>query len=119
MGIQLLEREHDQLERDLESFKIKAEKFEMQVDKLEKEKQALEAEHMELHKKLTKIEGEYELTCDKRDDLQKLLDTTLARYKTLEDSYKRSQERENKLQTELLTAHKKVTILEHELNATK
>merc|ERR1712080_533061 len=47
------------------------------------------------------------------------LDTTLARYKTLEDSYKRSQERENKLQTEMLTAHKKVTILEHELNATK
>merc|ERR1711998_765031 len=108
LRIQLLERENDQLERDLESFKIKAEKFEMQVDKLEKEKQALEAEHMELHKKLTKIEGEYELTCDKRDDLQKLLDTTLARYKTLEDSYKRSQERENKLQTETLTAHKKV-----------
>ena len=109
-------------EKSTQEISFIIEKIEKEFDQRTTKCKYLEDQFEKEKKKnsnLDNIEGEYELTYDKRDDLQKLFETTLAQYKTLEDSYKRSQERENKPQTEMLTVHQKVNILEDELNATR
>ena len=64
--------------------------------------------------RLIKIEAEYEITLKTRVDF----DESTA-YAALQEAYKRSQDRENEMQQELLTLHKKLASMEHELNFTR
>ena len=64
--------------------------------------------------RLIKIEAEYEITLKTRVDY----DESTA-YAALQEAYKRSQERENEVQQELLNAHRMLASMEHELHFTR
>ena len=108
---QTLSSDKNRLNVELEAAKRKINDLLSELDAAKREKDSLKMEYEILQKKITKIEAEYEIHISTRHEY----DDSRA-YAKLQEAYKRSQERENEVQAELLTCYKVIGELKHQLH---
>ena len=108
---QTLSSDKNRLNVELEAAKRKINDLLSELDAAKREKDSLKLEYEILQKKITKIEAEYEIHISTRHEYD-----DSGAYAKLQEAYKRSQERENEVQTELLTCYKVIGELKHQLH---
>ena len=108
---QTLSSDKNRLNVELEAAKRKINDFLSELDAAKREKDSLKMEYEILQKKITKIEAEYEIHISTRHEYD-----DSGAYAKLQEAYKRSQERENEVQAELLTCYKVIGELKHQLH---
>lgn len=110
---QTLSSDKNRLNVELEAAKRKINDLLSELDAAKREKDSLKLEYEILQKKITKIEAEYEIHISTRNEYD-----DSGAYAKLQEAYKRSQERENEVQAELLTCYKVIGELKHQLHGT-
>lgn len=110
---QTLSSDKNRLNVELEAAKRKINDLLSELDAAKREKDSLKLEYEILQKKITKIEAEYEIHISTRHEYD-----DSGAYAKLQEAYKRSQERENEVQAELLTCYKVIGELKHQLHGT-
>lgn len=110
---QTLSSDKNRLNVELEAAKRKINDLLSELDTAKREKDSLKLEYEILQKKITKIEAEYEIHISTRHEYD-----DSGAYAKLQEAYKRSQERENEVQAELLTCYKVIGELKHQLHGT-
>ena len=110
---QTLSSDKNRLNVELEAAKRKINDLLSELDAAKREKDSLKMEYEILQKKITKIEAEYEIHISTRHEYD-----DSGAYAKLQEAYKRSQERENEVQAELLTCYKVIGELKHQLHGT-
>lgn len=108
---QTLSSDKNRLNVELEAAKRKINDLLSELDAAKREKDSLKMEYEILQKKITKIEAEYEIHISTRHEYD-----DSGAYAKLQEAYKRSQERENEVQAELLTCYKVIGELKHQLH---
>ena len=108
---QTLSSDKNRLNVELEAAKRKINDLLSELDAAKREKDSLKLEYEILQKKITKIEAEYEIHISTRHEYD-----DSGAYAKLQEAYKRSQERENEVQAELLTCYKVIGELKHQLH---
>ena len=108
---QTLTSDKNRLNVELEAAKRKINDLLSELDAAKREKDSLKLEYEILQKKITKIEAEYEIHISTRHEYD-----DSGAYAKLQEAYKRSQERENEVQAELLTCYKVIGELKHQLH---
>lgn len=108
---QTLSSDKNRLNVELEAAKRKINDLLSELDAAKREKDSLKMEYEILQKKITKIEAEYEIHISTRHEYD-----DSGAYAKLQETYKRSQERENEVQAELLTCYKVIGELKHQLH---
>ena len=108
---QTLTSDKNRLTVELEAAKRKINDLLSELDAAKREKDSLKIEYEVLQKKITKIEAEYEIHISTRHEYD-----DSGAYAKLQEAYKRSQERENEVQAELLTCYKVIGELKHQLH---
>ena len=108
---QTLTSDKNRLNVELEAAKRKINDLLSELDAAKREKDSLKLEYEILQKKITKIEAEYEIHISTRHEYD-----DSGAYANLQEAYKRSQERENEVQAELLTCYKVIGELKHQLH---
>ena len=108
---QTLSSDKNRLNVELEAAKRKINDLLSALDAAKREKDSLKMEYEILQKKITKIEAEYEIHISTRHEYD-----DSGAYAKLQEAYKRSQERENEVQAELLTCYKVIGELKHQLH---
>ena len=108
---QTLSSDKNRLNVELEAAKRKINDLLSELDAAKREKDSLKLEYDILQKKITKIEAEYEIHISTRHEYD-----DSGAYAKLQEAYKRSQERENEVQAELLTCYKVIGELKHQLH---
>ena len=110
---QTLSSDKNRLNVELEAAKRKINDLLSELEAAKREKDSLKLEYEILQKKITKIEAEYEIHISTRHEYD-----DSGAYAKLQEAYKRSQERENEVQAELLTCYKVIGELKHQLHGT-
>ena len=110
---QTLSSDKNRLNVELEAAKRKINDLLSELDAAKREKDSLKLEYEILQKKITKIEAEYEIHISTKHEYD-----DSGAYAKLQEAYKRSQERENEVQAELLTCYKVIGELKHQLHGT-
>ena len=108
---QTLASDKNRLNVELEAAKRKINDLLSELDAAKRSNDSLKAEYEVLQKKITKIEAEYEIHITTRHQYD-----DSGAYAKLQEAYKRSQERENEVQAELLTCYKVIGELKHQLS---
>lgn len=108
---QTLSSDKNRLTVELEAAKRKINDLLSELDAARRDKDSLKVEYDILQKKITKIEAEYEIHISTRHEYD-----DSGAYAKLQEAYKRSQERENEVQAELLTCYKVIGELKHQLH---
>lgn len=106
---QTLSSDKNRLNVELEAAKRKINDLLSELDAAKREKDSLKLEYEILQKKITKIEAEYEIHISTRHEYD-----DSGAYAKLQEAYKRSQDRENEVQAELLTCYKVIGELKHQ-----
>ena len=107
----ILTSDKNRLTVELEAAKRKTNDLLSELDEAKCGKDSLKVEYEILQKRITKIEAEYEIHITTRHD-----NGDSGAYGKLQEAYKRSQERENEVQAELLTCYKVIGELKHQLH---
>ena len=108
---QTLTSDKNKVTVELEAAKRKINDLLSELDSTKRDKDSLKVEYELLLKKITKIEAEYEIHISTRHEYD-----DSGAYAKLQEAYKRSQERENEVQAELLTCYKVIGELKHQLH---
>lgn len=108
---QTVTSDKNKLTIELEAAKRKISDLLSELDAAKRDKDSLKLEYELLQKKITKIEAEYEIHISTRHEYD-----DSGAYVKLQEAYKRSQERENEVQAELLTCYKVIGELKHQLH---
>ena len=106
----ILTSDKNKLTVELEAAKRKINDLLSELDEAKRGKDSLKVEFEILQKRITKMEAEYEIHITTRRDYD-----DSGAYVKLQEAYKRSQERENEVQAELLTCYKVIGELKHQL----
>ena len=108
---QTLASDKNRLTVELEAAKRKINDLLSELDAAKRNSDSLKVEYEILQKKITKIEAEYEIHITTRHQYD-----DSGAYAKLQEAYRRSQERENEVQAELLTCYKVIGELKHQLS---
>lgn len=108
---QTLASDKNRVTVELEAAKRKISDLLSELDAAKRNSDSLKVEYETLQKKITKIEAEYEIHITTRHQYD-----DSGAYAKLQEAYKRSQERENEVQAELLTCYKVIGELKHQLS---
>ena len=106
---QTLNSDKSKLNFELEAAKRKINDLLSDLDAEKNEKESLKLEYESLERKCSKIEAEYEIHTSTRQENEET-----GAYIKLQEAYKRSHERENELQAELLNCYKVIGELKHQ-----
>lgn len=106
---QTLNSDKNKLNFELEAAKRKINDLLSELDAEKNEKESLKLEYESLERKCSKIEAEYEIHTSTRQENEET-----GAYVKLQEAYKRSHERENESQAELLNCYKVISELKHQ-----